>query len=96
MADHHHHHCGDDHADHDHSNDVTPAIQTLLYKQIDFDKIVTLNESVPGAGAAVVKKTWESRLDAEPSLDSDVDEQILMYIPFVSPSCLYISRLVLE
>lgn len=93
MADHHHHdhghhHHGDDHADHDHSSDVTPAVQTLLYKQIDFDKIVTFNESEPGAGAAIVKKTWEQRLDALPSLESDVDEQILMCIPFVSPSCL--------
>lgn len=90
MADHHHHdhghhHHGDDHADHDHSSDVTPALQTLLYRQIDFDKIVTFNESEPGAGAAIVKKTWEQRLDALPSLDSDVDEQILMCIPFVSP-----------
>lgn len=44
---HHHHdhgHChgeGDD--GHDHSNDITPAIQSLLYSQIQFDTITTLN-----------------------------------------------------
>jgi hypothetical protein len=45
MSGHHHHHGdgGHCHAEHDHSNDVTPAIQSLLYTQIDFDKINTLN-----------------------------------------------------
>lgn len=46
MSGHHHHdhgsHChGDD--GHDHSNDITPALQSLLYSQIQFDSIVTLN-----------------------------------------------------
>lgn len=46
MSGHHHHDHGDGghcHAEHDHSNDITPAIQSLLYTQIDFDKINTLN-----------------------------------------------------
>lgn len=38
-----HNHCDGGHCDHDHSNDITPATQTRLYSQIDFDKIVTLN-----------------------------------------------------
>ncbi|EZG05212.1 hypothetical protein H106_04967 [Trichophyton rubrum CBS 735.88] len=83
----HHHHHGDDHgchgeAGHDHSNDITPALQSLLYKQVDFDKIVTMNESEPKAGAAIVKKTWDQRLDEEPQLESDADEQLLMHVPF--------------
>ncbi|EFE33258.1 uncharacterized protein ARB_08010 [Trichophyton benhamiae CBS 112371] len=82
----HHHHHGDDHgchgeAGHDHSNDITPALQSLLYKQVDFDKIVTMNESEPKAGAAIVKKTWDQRLDEEPQLESDADEQLLMHVP---------------
>jgi len=46
MSGHHHHDHGDGghcHAEHDHSNDITPAIQSLLYTQIEFDKINTLN-----------------------------------------------------
>jgi RNA polymerase I-specific transcription initiation factor RRN6 len=76
--DHDHDHSG---GSHDHSNDLTPALQSNLYSQIDFDKIVTLNESVSGSGMAVVKKTWEERLEPEPDLVSDVDEQLLMVVP---------------
>ncbi|KAJ5334379.1 uncharacterized protein N7506_008162 [Penicillium brevicompactum] len=68
--------------DHDHSNDITPAIQSLLYSQVDFGKIITLNESIPKAGAAIVQKTWAERLNDEPELESDADEQLLMTIPF--------------
>ncbi|KAF3480278.1 protein of unknown function DUF1605 [Arthroderma uncinatum] len=86
MPHHHHGHghghgCHDE-AGHDHSNDVVPAVQSLLYKQVDFDKIVTLNESEPKAGAAIVKKPWDQRLEVEPQLESDADEQLLMHIPF--------------
>ncbi|KAI1918596.1 hypothetical protein LOZ58_002793 [Ophidiomyces ophidiicola] len=87
MSCHDEHHDHGDHShdhnhSHDHSNDLTPALQSLLYKQVDFDGIVTLNESDPKAGAAIVKKTWAQRLDDKPELESDVDEQLLMYIPF--------------
>jgi hypothetical protein len=86
MSGHHHHdhgshgHCDDGH---DHTDDITPALQTNLYQQIDFNGIVTLNEVVPRSGAAVVKKTWAQRLNEEPELESDADEQLLMYIPCV-------------
>jgi hypothetical protein len=42
---HHHDHGGHCHGEdgHDHSNDITPAIQSLLYSQIAFDAITTLN-----------------------------------------------------
>lgn len=46
MSGHHHHdHGGHCHGEdgHDHSNDITPAIQSLLYSQIQFDSITTLN-----------------------------------------------------
>ncbi|KAJ5226743.1 uncharacterized protein N7469_006749 [Penicillium citrinum] len=85
MSGHHHNDHGDGghcHAEHDHSNDITPAIQSLLYTQIDFDKINTLNESAPNVGAAIVKKTWAERLNDSPELESDADEQLLIYIPF--------------
>ncbi|KAL8909743.1 MAG: hypothetical protein Q9207_000052 [Kuettlingeria erythrocarpa] len=68
--------------DHDHADDIEPALQTLIWKQIDFENIRTLNESESDQGAKIVEKTWPQRLDAEPSLESDADEQILMFIPF--------------
>ncbi|KAL3448831.1 PITH domain-containing protein [Aspergillus insuetus] len=79
----HHGHChgeGDD--GHDHSSDITPALQSLLYSQIQFDSIITLNEALPKSGAEIVKKTWAERQNDEPELESDADEQLLMYIPF--------------
>ncbi|RAL00269.1 PITH domain-containing protein [Aspergillus ibericus CBS 121593] len=85
MSGHHHHdHSGHCHGEdgHDHSNDITPALQSLLYSQIQFDSITTLNEATPKSGAAIVKKTWSERLNDEPELESDADEQLLMYIPF--------------
>ncbi|OBT57475.1 hypothetical protein VE04_02266, partial [Pseudogymnoascus sp. 24MN13] len=85
------HHCHDEHDGHSHSrgddgahddrDDSTPAIQHSLYQHIDFDAITTLNEAVAGSGAAVVKKTWAERLEDVPEVESDADEQLLMYIP---------------
>ena len=75
----HSHSHGDD--GHDHSHDLVPALQSLLYQQIDFDGITTLNEADPKSGAAVVKKTWAQRLDEAPELRSDSDEQLLMHVP---------------
>ena len=86
----HHSHSHDDHSghghdhDHDHSHDVTPALESTLYSQLDFDGISTLNEEESESGVGIVKKTWAQRLDEEPELKSDADEQLLMYIPFVS------------
>lgn len=86
--DHHHDDHHHDH-DHDHSDDITPALQSSLYQQINFDDITTLNESRRDAGKAVVKKTWAERLSAEPELESDADEQLLMTVPYVEkPSLL--------
>ncbi|PKY00911.1 DUF1000-domain-containing protein [Aspergillus campestris IBT 28561] len=80
---HDHGHGGHCHAEgHDHSNDITPAVQSLLYSQIQFDSITTLNEAAPNSGAKIVQKTWNERLNDEPELESDADEQLLMYIPF--------------
>lgn len=79
-------HCHDEHAghgghDHDHSDDITPALQHSLYEQINFDEVITLNEDWRGAGKSVVQKTWAERLTTEPELASDVDEQLLMTVP---------------
>ena len=91
MSHHHHHdHNHSDHGNHghdlnhdghDHGDETDPALQTLIWKQIDFDNIRTLNESEPDAGAKVVKKTWQQRLEVEPELVSDSDEQMMMFVP---------------
>lgn len=78
---------GHDHPDHngehghDHSDEAEPALQNLIWKEIEFENIRTLNESEPDAGAKVVEKTWPQRLNAEPELVSDSDEQLLIFVP---------------
>lgn len=78
---HGHHHHGGDEQQHDHSDDITPALQFSLYQHIHFDEVTTLNEGTHGAGKAIVKKTWAERLSAEPELVSDADEQLIVNIP---------------
>ncbi|KAK4172546.1 PITH domain-containing protein [Triangularia setosa] len=83
--DEHHDHSGHDHShggEHDHSDDITPALQFSLYQHIDFDAVTTLNEVTYGSGKAVLKKTWAERLQPEPEMESDADEQLLINIPF--------------
>ncbi|OAL03791.1 DUF1000-domain-containing protein [Phaeosphaeriaceae sp. SRC1lsM3a] len=80
--DEHHSHGGDDHHDHDHTDDLTPALQNLLYEQIDVSKLVTLNEDESNSGRAICQKTWAQRLDRNPELKSSADEQLLMIVPF--------------
>ncbi len=80
---HAHSHGGDDHHEHDHTDDITPALQFSLYQHINFDEVTTLNEAQFGAGRAVVRKTWSERLAVEPEVESDVDEQLLINVPYV-------------
>ena len=84
---HHHDHSGHGHGDHDHGHDhsdeLEPALQSLLWKQIEFENIRTLNESETDSGARIVEKTWPQRMNPEPVLTSDADEQLLMMIPYV-------------
>ena len=75
--DHHHHH-GEEH---DHSDDITPAVQFSLYQHINFDDVTCLNEAEHGSGKAIVKKTWAERLSDQPEVESDADEQLLVNVP---------------
>lgn len=89
MSHHHDHHGHDEeHAEahdhiHDHTDDITPALQNLLYEQIDFSKLQTLNEDESNSGRAICQKTWAQRMESEPELKSSADEQLLMIIPYV-------------
>ncbi|KAF6821465.1 hypothetical protein CMUS01_11381, partial [Colletotrichum musicola] len=80
--DEHHDHGGHNHDEHDHSDDITPALQHSLYGHINFDEVTALNESQIGSARAVTKKTWAERLDSEPEVVSDADEQLLVNVPF--------------
>jgi hypothetical protein len=77
----HHDHDHSEGAAHDHTDDLTPALQNHIYEQIDFSAINTLNESEPRSGSKIVQKTWTERLELEPELKSDADEQLLMHVP---------------
>jgi hypothetical protein len=90
MSHHHDHGHGhghdEEHAEahnhvHDHDDDIVPALQNLLYEQIDFSKVQTLNEDEAGTGIKILKKTWAQRMDAEPEVKSFADEQLLMIVP---------------
>ena len=79
-----HSHHGHDHpegAAHDHTGDLTPALQNHIYEQIDFPKVNTFNEASPRSGTKILQKTWAERLSIEPELVSDADEQLLMHVP---------------
>jgi hypothetical protein len=69
---------------HDHSDDLTPATQSYLYSEIEFDNIITMNETMPSSGRAITEKTWQHRMDVMPELQSNADEQLLMHIPYES------------
>ncbi|KAG8528076.1 uncharacterized protein KY384_006992 [Bacidia gigantensis] len=85
---HHNHHGhggnGDhDHGhSHDHSDEIEPALQSSIYKQIEFDNVRCLNESETDAGRRVVEKTFQQRLEPAPELVSDADEQLILFVPF--------------
>lgn len=87
---HNHVHSGHDHGshghghDHDHSHEDEQAdasAQSIIWRPIDFESIRTLNETTTDSGAQVVEKIWTQRLNPEPELVSDADEQLLMFIP---------------
>jgi len=79
----HSHGDGHDHSAHDHADDITPVLQYSLYQHINFDDITCMNEASAGSAKAITKKTWAERLQQEPELESDADEQLLLYVPYV-------------
>jgi hypothetical protein len=75
---------GHSHGAHDHSDDITPAIQKQIYQQIDFGAINTLNEAESASGRKICQKTWDERMNPEPELCSDADCQVLLHVPFTA------------
>ncbi|KAI7878320.1 DUF1000-domain-containing protein [Lichtheimia hyalospora FSU 10163] len=62
------HHCHDEHCDHDHDDLPGAGDQFLLYSRIDRDNVRCMNEAEPGMGKAF--------------LESDADEQLIVFVPF--------------
>lgn len=68
--------------EHDHSHDEPQSgFEQTLYPYIDTTKIVCLNEHVPQAGKSIIKP-YDQRLTSEPYLESAVDEELILQIPF--------------
>uniref|UniRef100_T1IRT3 PITH domain-containing protein n=1 Tax=Strigamia maritima TaxID=126957 RepID=T1IRT3_STRMM len=65
----------------DHDDTPELGIHYSLYTKIDLDHVVCLNESEEGSGKFVFKP-WEDRLNFEKFVESDVDEELLINIPF--------------
>jgi len=68
--------------DHDHQHDSPEmGVEYSLYTKIDKDNLTCLNEAVDGSCKNIFKP-WEERLNFETFVESDVDEELLINIPF--------------
>lgn len=79
--------CAEEHqhsASCDHSNDdPNRGTETSLYNQIDLDSIRCYN-AVDESKCPKIFKSYDDRFDFTIELESDSDEQILIYVPFIS------------
>lgn len=80
MACRHEHH-DDDHVC-DHSEDGPDrGMEFSLYQRIDLARVRCLNERVTDS-IRTVFKSYENRLDTNQFVESDADDQLIIYIPF--------------
>uniref|UniRef100_A0A915CUB6 PITH domain-containing protein n=1 Tax=Ditylenchus dipsaci TaxID=166011 RepID=A0A915CUB6_9BILA len=79
MCSHGHGSCSASVADFEHGSGE--GMQYNLNNFIIKEKVVCLNESTEGSGVRVFK-SWDERNDRTSFVDSDVDEELLFYIPF--------------
>ncbi|KAJ3266131.1 hypothetical protein HDU77_002618 [Chytriomyces hyalinus] len=79
---HNHNHSGSCSHDHDHDHDGPDrGAEFTLFKHIDKDNIRAYNEAVDGSAKSVFK-SWDDRLNDSMVLESDADEQLILFIPF--------------
>ncbi|KAL5965214.1 PITH domain-containing protein 1 [Taenia solium] len=72
----------DSHGHCEHAHVAEDAVDLYsLYKFIDMENLVCLNESAPDSGKKVFKP-FEERKDSSVFVESDVDEELLFNIPF--------------
>ncbi|OCF45278.1 hypothetical protein I317_00800 [Kwoniella heveanensis CBS 569] len=85
--------CADDLTADDLNNNVSTQVlervtagegsNTNLWGQIDKDNVTGLNLVDPASASKVIK-TWDDRLDDELFVESGVDDDLILYIPFIS------------
>jgi len=76
------HHEHKDHGSHDHKHDEKDrGAEYSLYKHINTSNVVCFNEREEGQ-ALNCFKPWDARLDTSKFLQSDADEELIIYIPF--------------
>lgn len=82
MACAHEHGCGHGHG-HDDADHVKPGEgeQNLLYLAIDRERISALNEQRAGMAPSIIKP-YDERLDETRFLESDVDDELMIHVPF--------------
>lgn len=80
MACAHEHSHGGGHDDADH---VKPGEgqQDYLYASIDRDQVTCLNERVDGSARAIIRP-YDARFETGTVLESDVDDELIVYVPF--------------
>lgn len=64
--------------------------KSSLYKKIDTDRVLCWNEAEEGTGKTVFK-AWEDRMEREKSVHSDVDQELLFYIPLVGIQTIFVA-----
>jgi len=83
-------HCRDEHDshehDHGHSHDhdhdgPNRGAEDSLYSRVDRDNVRCLNEREADSGKNVIKP-WHERNDTTKYVESDADEQLILFIPF--------------
>eukprot|EP00051_Salpingoeca_urceolata_P015254 m.196911 g.196911 ORF g.196911 m.196911 type:complete len:217 (-) comp18337_c0_seq1:44-694(-) len=77
-------HGGHDHHDHDHDHDDPErGEEQTLFAYIDTTKMRCFNESQIGAVKNIIRP-WDQRLDKSTWVESDADEQLIIFIPFTA------------
>ncbi|WRT69494.1 uncharacterized protein IL334_006480 [Kwoniella shivajii] len=78
--------CSHDCNDHDHSHDAPLNSSPLdsLYGQIDLPNVTALNSENGGDPGKRVIKTWDMRDDETLWCESDVDDELIIKIPFTA------------
>ncbi|RCH86983.1 hypothetical protein CU097_006287 [Rhizopus azygosporus] len=74
-------HCHHEHCDHSHDDLPGSGEQFLLYSKIDLDNVCCLNEAEPNSGQKIIRP-WNERMDDTKYLESDADEQLIVFVPF--------------
>lgn len=72
------HNCNHEHCTH---QQVTSGDEWNLYLKIDTNNVVCLNEEVDGSCKKIFR-SWDDRLSKDNFVNSDVDQELLIYIPF--------------